>query len=238
MHASLFHTLIRCIALVALGACAAVINIAAYAEDCAVVADGLRAPIGNVWTEQENVLVSETGIVNVPNSGRISIVVLPIRTGTDVDHLVLENNFAPVPAFPPTDAAIRRFETPSSDATVVNECTLNRPTSMSLMSNPARSTGLSCYEERSSRRRSNGCSSNCGQRVSKLAIREHPETLDADRIMRSWNPAWLDDALDAHEALGFEIAQDDVDRRTTEPTAGSGEDIEPVQAARLVVEDF
>lgn len=74
MNAAIFHTLIRCIARIAFGAGAAVINIAAHADDCAVVAEGLRAPIGSVLTEQGNVIVSETGTANVPNSGRISIV--------------------------------------------------------------------------------------------------------------------------------------------------------------------
>jgi len=63
---------------------------------------------------------------------RTAIAVLPLRNRNDVDYLVLENNFAPVPAFPPTGAAIKHFETPSSEPTVVNECTLYRPTSMSL----------------------------------------------------------------------------------------------------------
>jgi hypothetical protein len=46
----------------------------AHAADCQVVASGLRAPIGSVFTNQGNLLVSETGIANVPASGRISIV--------------------------------------------------------------------------------------------------------------------------------------------------------------------
>ncbi|MFC4307571.1 ScyD/ScyE family protein [Steroidobacter flavus] len=63
---------------------------------------------------------------------RTAIGVLPLRNGSDIDYLVLENNFAPVPGFPPTGAAIKRFETPTSTPTKVNQCTLDRPTSMSL----------------------------------------------------------------------------------------------------------
>jgi hypothetical protein len=62
---------------------------------------------------------------------RTAIDILPIRNRDDIDYLMLEDNFAPVPGFPPTGAAIKRFETPDSDPTVVNECTLYRPTSMS-----------------------------------------------------------------------------------------------------------
>jgi hypothetical protein len=47
-------------------------------------------------------------------------------------YLVLENNFAPVPAFPPTGAGVRLFETAGSTSTLVNGCTLNRPTSITL----------------------------------------------------------------------------------------------------------
>ncbi len=75
MHTARIRTLIRRAAIATLGASASLTNIAAHAdEDCAVVASGLRAPIGSVLTEEGNLLVSETGTVNVPNSGRISIV--------------------------------------------------------------------------------------------------------------------------------------------------------------------
>ena len=49
-------------------------GVAASAADCAVLTSGLRAPIGSVITNQGNLVVSETGPANVPNSGRISIV--------------------------------------------------------------------------------------------------------------------------------------------------------------------
>ena len=44
------------------------------ADSCDVITSGLRAPIGSVLTRQGNLLISETGILNVPASGRISIV--------------------------------------------------------------------------------------------------------------------------------------------------------------------
>jgi hypothetical protein len=63
---------------------------------------------------------------------RTAIDVLPVREGGDTDYLVLENNFAPAPPFPPTGASIRRFEMPGGSSVVVSGCTMNRPTSMSL----------------------------------------------------------------------------------------------------------
>lgn len=63
---------------------------------------------------------------------RTAIDILPIKHGNDVDYLVLENNFAPAPPFPPTGAAIKFFETPDGPGTSVGDCTLNRPTSISL----------------------------------------------------------------------------------------------------------
>jgi hypothetical protein len=63
---------------------------------------------------------------------RTAIDVRPIKHGGDVDYLVLENNFAPAPPFPPTGAAIKFFETPDGPGTSVGGCTLDRPTSVSL----------------------------------------------------------------------------------------------------------
>ncbi len=63
---------------------------------------------------------------------RTAIDVQPISSGGDTDYLVLENNFAPVPAVPPTGATVRRFAEPGSPSTVVNGCTLYRPTSLSI----------------------------------------------------------------------------------------------------------
>jgi len=63
---------------------------------------------------------------------RTSIDVLPVKQGGDVDYLALENNFAPAPPFPPTGATVRRFEAPGSISSVVNGCTLYRPTSISV----------------------------------------------------------------------------------------------------------
>jgi hypothetical protein len=66
---------------------------------------------------------------------RTAIDIRPIKHGGDVDYLVLENNFAPAPPFPPTGAAIKFFETPSGPGTAVGECSLDRPTSISLDQN-------------------------------------------------------------------------------------------------------
>jgi hypothetical protein len=63
---------------------------------------------------------------------RTSIDILPVREGRNTDYLALENNFAPAPPFPPTGAAIKRFEVPGATSVAVNGCQLDRPTSMSL----------------------------------------------------------------------------------------------------------
>lgn len=62
---------------------------------------------------------------------RTSIDILPVREGGDTDYLALENNFAPVPAFPPSGASIKRFEVPGGTGVAVHGCTMYRPTSMS-----------------------------------------------------------------------------------------------------------
>jgi len=61
---------------------------------------------------------------------RTSIDILPVRAGGDTDYLALENNFAPVPAFPPSGASIKRFEAPGGTGVAVDGCTMHRPTSM------------------------------------------------------------------------------------------------------------
>jgi len=63
---------------------------------------------------------------------RTAIDVQPISSDGDTDYLVLENNFAPAPPFPPTGATVRLFEDAGSSSTVVNGCTLYRPTSLSI----------------------------------------------------------------------------------------------------------
>jgi hypothetical protein len=63
---------------------------------------------------------------------RTSIDVLPVGKGRNMSYLALENNFAPAPPFPPTGAAIKRFEVPGGSSVAVNGCTMYRPTSMSL----------------------------------------------------------------------------------------------------------
>lgn len=63
---------------------------------------------------------------------RTAIDVQPISSHGDTDYLVLENNFAPAPPFPPTGATVRLFEEAGSDSTVVNGCTMYRPTSLSI----------------------------------------------------------------------------------------------------------
>jgi len=62
---------------------------------------------------------------------RTSIDILPLREGNNTVYLALENNFAPAPPFPPTGAAIKRFEVPGGSSVAVNGCKMYRPTSMS-----------------------------------------------------------------------------------------------------------
>ncbi len=63
---------------------------------------------------------------------RTAIDIQPVRKHGDTDYLVLENNFAPAPPFPPTGAGVKLLETPGSSGTLVSSCMLDRPTSMSL----------------------------------------------------------------------------------------------------------
>ncbi len=63
---------------------------------------------------------------------RTAIDVQPISSDGDTDYLVLENNFAPAPPFPPSGATVRLFEDAGASSTVVSGCTLYRPTSISI----------------------------------------------------------------------------------------------------------
>ena len=78
----------------------------AGAADCEVVAGGLRAPIGSVFTNQGNLIVSETGIVNVPASGRLSIVGLDGTRRTLLDGLPQGTNAAGGDASGPNSLAM------------------------------------------------------------------------------------------------------------------------------------
>jgi hypothetical protein len=78
----------------------------AGAADCAVVASGLRAPIGAVFSNQGNLIVSETGIANVPASGRLSIVGVDGTRRTLLDGLPQGTNAAGGDASGPNSLAI------------------------------------------------------------------------------------------------------------------------------------
>jgi hypothetical protein len=79
----------------------------AFAADCEVVASGLRAPIGSTFTNQGNLVVSETGIANVPASGRISIVSPQGGRRTLLDGLPQGTNAAGGDASGPNSLAMR-----------------------------------------------------------------------------------------------------------------------------------
>lgn len=76
------------------------------AADCEVVAAGLRAPIGSAFTNQGNLIVSETGVANVPASGRLSIVGLDGTRRTLLDGLPQGTNAAGGDASGPNSLAI------------------------------------------------------------------------------------------------------------------------------------
>ena len=77
------------------------------AADCPVIAGGLRAPIGSAFTNQGNLIVSETGTANVPASGRISIVSKSGSRRTLLDGLPQGTNAAGGDASGPNALAIR-----------------------------------------------------------------------------------------------------------------------------------
>ena len=77
------------------------------AADCEVLASGLRAPIGSTITNQGNLLISETGTVNVPNSGRISIVSPGGARSTLLDGLPQGTNAAGGDASGPNAISMR-----------------------------------------------------------------------------------------------------------------------------------
>ena len=79
----------------------------AGAADCEVVASGLRAPIGSAFTNQGNLVVSETGTANVPASGRISIVSPNGGRRTLLDGLPQGTNAAGGDASGPNSLAMR-----------------------------------------------------------------------------------------------------------------------------------
>jgi hypothetical protein len=79
----------------------------AGAADCDVVASGLRSPIGSAFTNQGNLVVSETGTANVPASGRISIVSPNGGRRTLLDGLPQGTNAAGGDASGPNSLAMR-----------------------------------------------------------------------------------------------------------------------------------
>lgn len=79
----------------------------AGAADCDVVASGLRSPIGSAFTNQGNLVVSETGIKNVPASGRVSIVSPDGGRRTLLDGLPQGTNAAGGDASGPNSLAMR-----------------------------------------------------------------------------------------------------------------------------------
>jgi len=79
----------------------------AGAADCTVVASGLRSPIGSAFTNQGNMVVSETGIANVPASGRVSIVSPHGGRRTLLDGLPQGTNAAGGDASGPNSLAMR-----------------------------------------------------------------------------------------------------------------------------------
>jgi hypothetical protein len=78
----------------------------AQASDCQVVATGLKAPIGSAFTNQGNLIVSETGTANVPASGRLSIVGLDGKRRTLLDGLPQGTNAAGGDASGPNSLAV------------------------------------------------------------------------------------------------------------------------------------
>jgi hypothetical protein len=72
--AETYSRCLRAACVAVLGGSVLLAGVNAGAADCQVLASGLRTPIGSVITNQGNLLVSETGTVNVLASGRISIV--------------------------------------------------------------------------------------------------------------------------------------------------------------------
>ena len=79
----------------------------AGAADCEVVASGLRSPIGSAFTNQGNLVVSETGIKNAPTSGRVSIVSPDGGRRTLLDGLPQGINAAGGDASGPNSLAMR-----------------------------------------------------------------------------------------------------------------------------------
>ncbi len=102
----------------------------AYADGRLLVTlfTGFPFPPGASRVEQVD---PSTGAITPFISGRkTAIDVLPIREGSDTDHLVLQHASPFGPFFPPPGLLLR-FETPAGPPTTVANC-LTRPTSMTL----------------------------------------------------------------------------------------------------------
>ena len=102
-HSRVLH----CTVVALLAGAAALMGGTAGAADCEVVASGLRSPIGSAFTNQGNLVVSETGIANVPASGRISIVSPDGGRRTLLDGLPQGTNAAGGDASGPNSLAMR-----------------------------------------------------------------------------------------------------------------------------------
>jgi hypothetical protein len=102
-HSRVLHSTVVAL----LASAGALLGGAAGAADCEVVASGLRSPIGSAFTNQGNLVVSETGITNVPASGRVSIVSPDGGRRTLLDGLPQGTNAAGGDASGPNSLAMR-----------------------------------------------------------------------------------------------------------------------------------
>ena len=107
MHTSIIQRLGRAITSVVLLASGLQAHTAPASDTCDVITSGLRAPIGSVLTKQGNLLISETGIFNVPASGRISIVSPDGTRRTLLDGLPQGTNAAGGDASGPNSLSMR-----------------------------------------------------------------------------------------------------------------------------------
>ena len=105
--AATYSRFLRASCLAILGGTGLVAGATVSAADCEVVASDLRAPIGSVFTNQGNLLISETGIANVPASGRISIVSTDGTRRTLLDGLPQGTNAAGTDASGPNGITMR-----------------------------------------------------------------------------------------------------------------------------------
>jgi hypothetical protein len=102
-HSRVLHSTVVAL----LAAAGALMGGIAGAADCEVVASGLRAPIGSAFTNQGNLVISETGTANVPASGRVSIVSPVGGRRTLLDGLPQGTNAAGGDASGPNSLAMR-----------------------------------------------------------------------------------------------------------------------------------